>query len=193
MPLSPPAPRQQVHRRAVECHGYRREDGLWDIEGRLLDSKATTYSNADGRRVAAGEPVHDMWLRLTVDDDMIVQEVEASTDKGPYRVCPAINDRYRHLVGLRIGPGWSSRVNAVVGGTNGCTHLGALLQVIAATAFQTIFPVLWREKPEAGGAQALMLDSCHAFAQDGEVVRRFWPQLLPAARGEAGGAAGGGG
>ena len=33
MPLPAPAPRTLKHTRAIECTGYEREDGLWDIEG----------------------------------------------------------------------------------------------------------------------------------------------------------------
>ena len=39
MPLSTSAPRQLMHNRAIECRGYQREDGLWDIEGHLVDTK----------------------------------------------------------------------------------------------------------------------------------------------------------
>ena len=39
MPLSPAPPRQPVHDRRVRCQGYRRADGLWDIEGHLTDTK----------------------------------------------------------------------------------------------------------------------------------------------------------
>ena len=38
MPLSTSAPRQLMHNRAIECRGYQREDGLWDIEGHLVDT-----------------------------------------------------------------------------------------------------------------------------------------------------------
>ncbi len=38
MPLSPPAAsREHIHTRVVECRGYRRDDGLWDIEGHITD------------------------------------------------------------------------------------------------------------------------------------------------------------
>jgi hypothetical protein len=34
MPLSTPTiSRTALHRRIVECRGFQREDGLWDIEG----------------------------------------------------------------------------------------------------------------------------------------------------------------
>ncbi len=37
MPLSPPIGRQHLHTRRVVCQGFFRDDGLWDIEGRITD------------------------------------------------------------------------------------------------------------------------------------------------------------
>ena len=79
MPLSSPAAREHIHNRTVECRGYRREDGLWDIEGRLVDVKTYTFHNNERGDVPPGEPVHEMWIRLTVDDDMKIHGVEATT------------------------------------------------------------------------------------------------------------------
>ena len=49
MPLSTSAPRQLMHNRAIECRGYQREDGLWDIEGHLVDTKTYPTSARDSR------------------------------------------------------------------------------------------------------------------------------------------------
>ena len=55
MPLPAPAPRQLLHKRVVQCWGYRREDGLWDIEGRLVDTKTYPFPNEDrGGAIQAG-------------------------------------------------------------------------------------------------------------------------------------------
>src|SRR3954451_8363882 len=43
MPLSPPAPREMLHRRAIDIRGWRRDDGLYDIEAHLLDTKAYPF------------------------------------------------------------------------------------------------------------------------------------------------------
>ena len=45
MPLSPPAPREPIHTRAIDLRGYRREDGLWDIEGHLTDVKCYDFES----------------------------------------------------------------------------------------------------------------------------------------------------
>jgi hypothetical protein len=34
-----PEKRRLMHRRSVECLGYLRDDGLWEVEARLVDTK----------------------------------------------------------------------------------------------------------------------------------------------------------
>ena len=52
MPLPNPVPRKLMHTRAIECNGYEREDGLWDIEAHLTDTK-TVATFAAPRRARA--------------------------------------------------------------------------------------------------------------------------------------------
>jgi len=37
MPLPSPRPRELLTGRTITCHGFLRDDGLIDIEGRLVD------------------------------------------------------------------------------------------------------------------------------------------------------------
>src|SRR5512143_596133 len=69
MPLSrPPRSRKLLHTRTVQCYGYQREDGLWDIEGHMTDVKTYSFTNKDrGGEIRAGEPLHAMSIRLTLD------------------------------------------------------------------------------------------------------------------------------
>lgn len=178
MPLSTPAPRKLVHRRAVKCRGYHREDGLWDIEGHVVDTKTYAFENRERGTIEPGEPIHDMWVRVTVDDNLVIHDAEAVTDHGPFSVCPAIADRFKLLVGLRIGRGWRRKVQELLGGVNGCTHLRELLGPVATTAFQTIYPIKSRRKGEANnGKKPPILDSCHALASDSEIVKVHWPRF----------------
>jgi hypothetical protein len=180
MPLSPPAAREHLHTRRIECRGFRRSDGLWDIEGHITDTKTYPIANAFRGEIAPGEAIHDMWIRLTLDDDLVVRAVEAVTDAGPYRPCPAITPAFAKLKGLRIAPGWNKRVKELLGGVQGCTHLVELLGPVATVAFQTIFPVRERERRRAGDAPGKPgrpphLNTCHALRTDGEVVKQHYP------------------
>lgn len=192
MPLTPAQPREIIHHRSVQCRGYRRDDGLWDIEGHLVDTKTYTFVNRERGEITPGEPIHEMWLRLTVDDHLVVHEIEAATDASPFAVCGEVTERFKQLRGLKIGRGWRRKVMQLLGGVHGCTHLVELLGPVATTAFQTIFPIKSRRKDaHADGKKPPMLDSCHALATDGEIVRLHWPRFytgpkrpLPQAEGE---------
>ncbi|GMQ90538.1 MAG: DUF2889 domain-containing protein [Gammaproteobacteria bacterium] len=178
MPLSTVRTRKPIHHRSIQCHGYQREDGLWDIEGHLVDTKSYAFPNRERGEIAAGEPVHEMWLRLTVDDELRVHEVEAMMDASPFSICPAITGRFEKLRGLRIGRGWRRCVNELLGGIKGCTHLVELLGPVGTTAFQTIYPInSRRQKPATAGKKPPIIDSCHALASDSEVVKNHWPEF----------------
>jgi hypothetical protein len=178
MPLTPPAGRKPMHTRTIECRGYLREDGLWDIEGHLLDTKPFAISNHDRGDIPADTPLHDMWIRLTVDADLLVHEVEACTDQGPYGICGNITDSFKVLKGLRIKSGWTLKTRELLGGTRGCTHLLELLGPMATTAFQAIYPVrVQHETDRTLTKRPGLIGGCHAYAADGPIVKQRWPQF----------------
>ena len=155
MPLTPPRPREAIHKRAIEINGYRRDDGLYDLEARLTDTKSFGQTNYDRGYIAAGEPIHDMWLRLTIDPTMEIVAVEAVSDKTPYIMCPTAAPNFSRLVGLRIKAGFLRDANHRVGGAVGCTHLRELLQQMATTAFQTVNPARVQKEMRAEGTMQI--------------------------------------
>lgn len=186
MPLSPPAPRRHLHDRKVSCAGYQREDGLWDIEGRITDTKTYDHEKRVGERLSAGDPVHDMWIRITIDDGMLIRDIEAVTDASPFQMCGDIAPNFRRLIGVRIGPGWRRAVRERLGGREGCTHMVELLGPLATVAFQTLVAGRDpdRNTPEAklGRRQQAVrrpyfIDGCHAWASDGPNIAREFPQF----------------
>ncbi len=176
MSLSPPAARTHIHTRQVICQGYRRDDGLWDIEGMVLDTK--TYDcrpRAGYDAIPAGHPVHRMRIRVTIDDTLVIRQAEAITEDAPFPPCGEIAPSFASLVGLSLGDGFQRELRRRFGGTNGCTHLVELMGPIATTAFQTLYPILSHEQGES--ERPKVIDSCHALAADGPVVARAWPQF----------------
>ncbi len=185
MPLSPAQARERLHGRRYEFDGYRREDGLWDIEGRLTDAKTYGFKNRHRGWVEAGEPIHDMWIRLTLDEDFVVRDIEAVTDGSPYAVCPQVTPNFKRLVGVKIASGWRRAIRERVGGAEGCTHLVEMLGAMATVAFQTLYPALSKkEKGAQRGRPGGLIDSCYAYRSDGPVVREQWPELYTGKSGE---------
>lgn len=180
MPLPPPAPRTEQHIRTVTCRGFKRTDGLWDIEGHLQDIKtvAVDIRERNDGTVPPGEPIHCLSIRLTVDLELNILDAVASMDYTPFRVCPSISDTYKQLIGIQIAPGFTNKCKALFSGTNGCTHLLELLGPVATTAYQATHQE--RQKTEnwsEGETRPPMLNTCHTFSTQGEVVQRYWPHF----------------
>jgi len=200
MPLSPPQARERLHTRAITINGWRRADGLYDIEAELADTKTFGFPNQERGFVHAGEKLHGMAMRITVNEDMLIVACEAATDFAPFGMCPSAAANFSRLAGLTIGRGFLKAVASRVGGTQGCTHLRELLQQMATTAFQTVYPArvrrealaAQRELPPGDGFDAKVtehyggpssiVNSCLAYAEDGPLVQRRWPQFSKAAK-----------
>lgn len=177
MPLSNGQTRQLVHTRTVTCRAYARHDGLWDIEGHMTDIKTKAIDNEDrGGMIAAGEPIHEMWLRISIDLDLVIHDAEASTDFSPFHICKEITSAYQKLIGLKIGAGWNKEVKARLGHQYGCTHHTELLGPMATTAYQALYTEL-KQKEEASGQKPAIMNTCHALAEHSSVAKRLWPEF----------------
>src|SRR6478752_4164983 len=136
--LGPTVPREPIHARAVEIRGYKRADGLYDIEGHLVDTKPFDFKLAAGMR-PAGEAIHGMWLRITVDRELRIVDAAASMDAVPYAGdCDRIAPDYKKLIGVAIRPGYTKRLKDLFGTVRGCTHVTELAGALATAAFQTM-------------------------------------------------------
>ena len=181
MSLPAPAPRRHLHTRSIKCEGFEREDGLFDIEARIIDQKTYAVDEPYRGHREPGMHVHDMELRLTVDRAMTVRGIEVTTNHAPYNACPSVAPAYKALIGAKIGGGWRKAVTEAVGRIKGCTHITELLMPAATVAFQTIgsWPrageVATEEKPDKNAKKPYFIDGCKAWASDGEVVQRLFP------------------
>jgi hypothetical protein len=184
LPLPPPQPRKPLHHRKVSYDGYLRDDGLWDLEARMTDTKAYPMSTPDRGDMPAGTPIHDMYIRATVDDSMKIVEIAAVMASRPFPECPKAEDPMQKLVGATMGPGWRHTIEKAIGGIQGCTHLRELLFNMATAAYQTIpvyqAHVLKRStiSPDAEGRPPPHLGKCMSWDFNGSVVQRIYPQFV---------------
>ena len=180
MSVAPPAgPRRRIHLRRISCEGFIRDDGLIEIEGLLIDTKPDAVQLVS-KQVPAGEPIHQMRVRLTIDHERRIVDAQAFSEHNPYPDCVEVEAGYRRLIGLRIEPGFTMQVKRLLRGTQGCTHLTELVPVMATTAFQ----VLWAESDfegvdaEGSGRRTSPLGGCHALRLDGQIVRTYFSRHL---------------
>lgn len=79
--------RRLLHTRSVECNGYLRNDGLWEVEARLVDTKPFARRDHFRGELQPGDPVHDICVRLAVDDSFTIREAETTMRATPFLTC----------------------------------------------------------------------------------------------------------
>jgi hypothetical protein len=178
MPLPRAQARNLIHTRIIDCRGYERDDGLWDIEGHLTDAKTYTWKNRGHQGdLAAGEPAHDMWLRLTIDANMVIHEAIAATDAGPFAPCGDITTKFSQLKGKRIARGWTKALREILGGPNGCTHHWELLGRVATVAYQATHRVRHEQHARKPGELPHTFNTCHMYTPESIETLHQWPDL----------------
>src|SRR5438034_10611706 len=130
--------RELTHTRRVRFEGYKRADRLSDIEAHLSDIKNHDYHLKTGVR-RAGQPIHEMWLRLTIDRNLTILDAAASMDALPYPGgCEKITPAYRKLIGLNLAKDFRKLVRELLGGTKGCRHRAEMLTGVPTAAVQSV-------------------------------------------------------
>ena len=184
MPLPPPAARRHVHTRRVQCDGFLREDGLWDIEASLIDDKPYAYDDFERGRRQPGEPVHKMSIRLTVDDHLVIREAVAAMDDVPYPTCHDVPPRIEALVGMKLGGGWRQAVRERLPKRTACTHLTELIGPAITTLFQSMSAKSFEDASgsrKAPTQKPYFIDGCWSWRADGPASRKFFPQFVEGA------------
>jgi hypothetical protein len=173
--------RELKHTRELRVEVYKRADNLWDVEARLTDRKASDFRLATGPR-SASEPVHDMTVCVTINEQFDVLEASAQAHSVPYPgYCEVITPDYGQLVGLNLLKNFNREVRIRLGKTNGCTHMTELTAIMPTAAVQAFAGEVRRPPtPEKNVGKAetppFFIDGCHALARDGRAVKDFYPQ-----------------
>lgn len=178
--LPAPAPRRHLHDRQITYQGYLRDDGLWDIEGELRDSKPYPIQLGFRGEMSAGEAVHNMTIRITIDDNMVIHDIVAAMPYTPYLECRPAIDPIKNVIGLQMGRGWKKKIEGAIGGLLGCTHVRELLSGAATAAYQTVYPyrsINSNIQSHEVTEQPKHLNQCKAWDLKGAVVMRYFPQF----------------
>ena len=168
--------REEIHLRRIEVRAFRRADGLYDIEARMVDTKSHPFQGPAVPLLPAGARLHDIGVRLVIDDHLRVHEASGLTEAAPFADCRDAAGALATLKGLTIGAGWQRAVRERLGGAQGCTHMLELLAPIATTAFQALAPIRFtRPEPLDASGRPKKIGSCYAYGAEREAVLKRWP------------------
>jgi Protein of unknown function (DUF2889) len=171
--------RNEIHHRQIDIRFFRRSDGLFEVEGRLLDRKTQPFRRLlHDRDTPPGTPLHDILVRLIIDESLLVHDASATLAASPFDLCRGAANTLAPLKGLRIGAGWNKRVRELLGGAASCTHIVEILGPMATTVYQGLAPQrLARMAQQGNDEHKSKIDSCYSYGRDREVVARLWPKL----------------
>lgn len=172
-----PAERRLLHRRAIDVQVFARQDGCFDVEASLQDTKPRDFPVAGGMR-SASDPLHAMRLLLCIDAKANIIEARSETHWMPYPgACDQHGEAYGRLVGLNLFKGFRQGVKERLGGTRGCTHITELCQVLPTAVVQAFVGVVIDPRgSHEDTTPPFQLDRCHALRRDGESVKTHFPR-----------------
>jgi hypothetical protein len=170
-----------VHERAYVVRAYRKGPDLLVLRGAIRDQKPPgLYIAGDTEPLTVHHMVVDLHVAIP---SLEIVDARAVVEIHPHTACPHIQDHYRNVIGLSIARGYTHKVRELFGGPRGCAHTTALLQAMAPVAIQS----MWSFRMSADGgsgvgnplgraewraaAAAANLNTCHVWAEDGEIVR----------------------
>ena len=122
----------------------------------------------------ANEPIHQMLIRITIDEELVLQDIWVDMKAFPHAECPNAMDPMKKMIGAKIGSGWRKEIEKNLGEIRGCAHLRELLFNMATAAIQTLTPKLRAKLSEQAPAH---LDKCHTWRTDSDLVHRLYPMF----------------
>lgn len=177
---TPHLTREALHHRQIDLHFYRLSNGDYEVVGRVIDTKSHAFRlQLATEDLPAGSPIHDIEVRMVVDETLIVKEASAQMRSTPFGVCQGAKVTLGPIVGLQIAAGWNKRVRELLGGTASCTHIMELLGPMATTVLQGVAPkrIAEIDLPHNEAMRRAKVNTCFAYSDEREVVAKLWPHL----------------
>ncbi len=166
---------EKVHNRDIKVSTYKSKDGGIIVEGELIDNRLVNTHHHDGSKRSAGT-VHHLIIRLLVDNEFVIQDVEVEMPTIPHDECPETKNSLDEIKGMKIMRGFTLKIKEMFSNGRGCSHLSELLISMAPAAVQGFFTALTTEPlPEEMGASVklFLTDTCWVWRKDGPTLKRL--------------------
>lgn len=170
--MSEPGGAGFVHRRVIEVEVSEVEGGGLEAVGRLTDTKGIAVSMYTGELLEAGGVPHDMLVRMVVDGEMTIRDVDVEMAAVPGPPCRSVVPTFQNLVGVRVGNGYRAALRERAGGIRGCAHVLELLTVMGAPIMQARWTI--EVGPVLDPADILAYEgTCHVYAPGGPLLEEL--------------------
>ena len=171
---------KKIHTRDIKIATFAYDDAHIIVEGELNDNRNIPNFGRKGDLYPPGN-IHHMFIRLLIEIESIrIVQVEIEMPGVPHQECPETIASFAKIEGMRIAPGFTSKVRKIIGGPKGCAHLSGLMMAMASAALQGLWTYLARNHQQGEHinerANEYLIDTCWVWRQDGPYIRRLFKE-----------------
>ena len=164
---------EEVHRRDHKISTYKAENHSIIVEGTLFDQRLIDIHHFSGTIRLAGIQ-HDMVIRLLVNPDLTIEDVEVEMPGHPHEECPETMESLQQIKGLKISRGFTMKIKELFSQGRGCSHLSELLIAMAPAAVQGFWTAFSSDsQPENvdNTVKPFLTDTCWVWRKDGNAIK----------------------
>jgi hypothetical protein len=167
---------KKIQTRNIEISTFDDDDDHITVEGRLQDNRlVASYISGEKR---PPQIVHHMIVQMRIDcENLSVKDVYVEMPSVPHDECDQTAESLQKIKGLRLVPGFTSKVKRLLGGKQGCLHLTTLVLAMAPAILQGYWAFRNRHPQSQEISSQLMenylLDTCWVWRSDGPLIKGF--------------------
>jgi hypothetical protein len=165
---------RKIHKRNIEISTYEYDEKHIVVEGILKDDILIPIY-ASGKKHQPHSPHHMIVQMLIESSSLVIQEINVKMPGIPYEWCRETSDSLDQIKGLKIAPGFTSKVKQILRENKKCLHLTTLLLSIVPTVMQGYWTFNARKttsgKVSSGMIEDYLVDTCWVWRKDGPRVK----------------------
>jgi len=170
--------RRKLHTRNIEIFTYEYDDKSIVAEGVLKENiQVPIYVSG---REHPPRTVHHMVIQMRIEcSSLTIKEIKVEMPGVPYEACKETAGSLDAVEGLRIAPGFTSKVRKILGKNKRCLHLTTLLLAMAPAVMQG-YKVFNDTQPSGSEIPSdvmenYVVDSCWVWRKGGALANGLNP------------------
>jgi len=167
---------KKIHTRNIEISTYEYDAENIVVEGILKDDVLIPIY-VSGKKRQPHTP-HHMKIQILIEcSSFIIRKINVEMPTIPYDWCKETTDSLDAIKGLKIEPGFTSKVKKILREGKRCLHLTTLLLAIVPTVMQGYWTFNARKsgagEVPSGIIEDYLIDTCWVWRKDGPRVKGF--------------------
>ncbi len=167
---------RKIHSRNIQISTYEYDDENIVVEGELKDDTLIPMY-VSGKERQPHSPHHMIIQMLIECSSFTIKEIKVEMPGVPYNWCQETSNSLDAIKGLKIAPGFTSKVKKILSESKKCSHLTTLLLGMAPAVMQGYW-VFNTRKPSgdeisSGVIDNYLIDTCWVWRKDGPLERRL--------------------